>query len=239
MAATPRIPRRILVLDVGGSHVKFRFNARGPIGKFVSGRRLNPARLLAGLRPRLKGRRFEAVSIGYPGVVFRGRIVAEPHNLARGWVGFDFARALGAPVRIINDAAMQALGSYAGGRMLFLGLGTGLGITLILDGQIEPTELGHMPYRHGHTYEDYLGERGRKRRGTKKWRRRVAQITAHLKAALEVDYVVIGGGNAARLKHLPAGARRGSNRNAFVGGVRLWQLRGSVLPARARRGGAR
>jgi len=172
-------------------------------------------------------------------VVFRGRIVAEPHNLARGWVGFDFARALGAPVRIINDAAMQALGSYAGGRMLFLGLGTGLGITLILDGQIEPTELGHMPYRHGHTYEDYLGERGRKRRGTKKWRRRVAQITAHLKAALEVDYVVIGGGNAGRLKQLPAGARRGSNRNAFVGGVRLWQLRGSVLPARARRGGAR
>jgi predicted NBD/HSP70 family sugar kinase len=239
MAATTRIPRRILVLDVGGSHVKFRLNARGPIGRFESGPRLNPSRLLAALRPRVRGIPFDAVSIGYPGVVFRGRIAVEPHNLARGWVGFDFARALGAPVRIINDAAMQALGSYAGGRMLFLGLGTGLGITLILDGQIEPTELGHMPYRHGHTYEDYLGERGRERRGNKKWRRSVAEITAHLKAALEVDYVVIGGGNAARLKRLPAGARRGTNRNAFVGGVRLWQLHVGTLPARARRGGAR
>jgi predicted NBD/HSP70 family sugar kinase len=232
MAARTRTPRRILVLDVGGSHVKFRFNARGPIGKFVSGPDLDPAGLLRGLRPRLKGRSYDAVSIGYPGVVFRGRIVAEPHNLGRGWVGFNFARALGKPVRIINDAAMQALGSYAGGRMLFLGLGTGLGVTLILDGRIEPTELGHMPYRHGHSYEDYLGERGRERRGSHKWRRSVARVTAHLKAALEVDYVVIGGGNAARLKRLPPGARRGTNLNAFVGGVRLWQLRAGALPAR-------
>jgi predicted NBD/HSP70 family sugar kinase len=238
MAATDRKPRRILVLDVGGSHVKFRFNARGPIGKFVSGPQLTPARLLRGLRPRLKGRRYDAVSIGYPGVVFRGRIVAEPHNLARGWVGFDFAQALGAPVRIINDAAMQALGSYAGGRMLFLGLGTGLGITLILDGQIEPTELGHMPYRHGHTYEDYLGERGRQRRGNKRWRQSVARITEHLMAALEVDYAVIGGGNALRLKRLPRKARLGTNLNAFVGGVRLWQLRAGALPPRVVRGGA-
>ena len=150
---------------------------------------------------------FDAVSIGYPGVVFRGRIAAEPHNLGRGWVGFDFAHALGRPVRIVNDAAMQALGSYSGGRMLFLGLGTGLGVTLIIDGVVEPTELGHIPYKHGLTYEDYLGERGRKRRGNKKWRKSVTEIVAQLKAALEVDYVVLGGGNAARLRRLPRGAR--------------------------------
>jgi polyphosphate glucokinase len=179
---------------------------------------------------------YDAVSMGYPGVVFHGRIAAEPHNLAKGWVGFDFAKALGAPVRIVNDAAMQAIGSYEGGRMLFLGLGTGLGVTLIIDGVVEPTELGHIAYRNGLTYEDYLGERGRRLRGTKKWRKSVQDVVEHLQAALEVDYVVLGGGNAVRLKSLPRRARLGDNRNAFLGGVRLWQLRaGGVLPAAASR----
>ena len=219
--------------------MKFRVAGRGAIRAFASGPTMTPARMSAQLRHLTRQLPFDAVAIGYPGVVFRGRIAAEPHNLGRGWVGFDFARALGRPVRIANDAAMQALGSYSGGRMLFLGLGTGLGVTLILDGVVEPTELGHIPYKHGLTYEDYLGERGRKRRGNKKWRKGVTEIVGQLKAALEVDYVVLGGGNAARLRHLPRGARRGDNRNAFVGGLRLWQQQRGVrllTPPAARRG---
>jgi len=231
MAARTESPRRILVIDVGGSHVKFRLEPQGASGRFESGRALTPRRMTRKLGRLTRGLAYEAVAIGYPGVVFHGRIAAEPHNLGKGWVGYDFARALGAPVRIVNDAAMQALGSYAGGRMLFLGLGTGLGVTLILDGAVEPTELGHVPYKHGRTYEDYLGERGRRRRGNKKWRKSVLEIARHLRAALEVDYVVLGGGNAARLKALPAGLRRGDNRNAFRGGVRVWQLRDGRLPA--------
>jgi len=234
MAATPRIPRRILVIDVGGTHVKFRLDARGPIRKFVSGPAMTPRAMVRELRRLAVGLEYEAVSMGYPGVVFRNRIAAEPHNLGHGWVGFDFAHTLGAPVRIVNDAAMQAIGSYTGGRMLFLGLGTGLGVTLIIDGVIEPTELGHIPYHNGLTYEDYLGERGRKLRGNRKWRKSVAEVVAHLKDALEVDYVVLGGGNAARLKHVPKGARLGDNTNAFIGGVRLWHLRDGrlLLPRR-------
>jgi ROK family len=231
MAATSRTPRRILVIDVGGTHVKFRVDARGPELKFVSGPKLTPAvmvRELKRLAPRLA---YDAVSIGYPGVVFRDRIAAEPHNLGKGWVGYDFARALGKPVRIVNDAAMQALGSYTGGRMLFLGLGTGLGVTLIIDGIIEPTELGHVSYRKGLSYEDYLGERGRRLRGNKKWRQSVEEVVEQLRRAFEVDYVVLGGGNAVRLKHLPQGARLGDNRNAFAGGLRLWQRHaGRLLP---------
>jgi len=216
-------PRRILVIDVGGTHVKFRVGASGRTGKFVSGPRMTPAKMTHGLLAALHGARFDAIAMGYPGVVFHGRIAAEPHNLAPGWVGFDFAQALGKPVRIVNDAAMQALGSYAGGRMLFLGLGTGLGVSLILDGVIEPTEIGHVPYKHGRTYEEYLGERGRRKHGSKRWRKDVAEVVEHLRTALEVDYVVIGGGNAKRLKQLPVGARLGDNRNAFLGGLRLWQ----------------
>ena len=220
--------------------MKFRVAGRGAIRAFASGPTMTPARMSAQLRQLTRQLPFDAVAIGYPGVVFRGRIAAEPHNLGRGWVGFDFAHALGRPVRIANDAAMQALGSYSGGRMLFLGLGTGLGVTLIIDGVVEPTELGHIPYKHGLTYEAYLGERGRKRRGNKKWRKSVTEIVGQLKAALEVDYVVLGGGNAARLRRLPRGARRGDNRNAFVGGLRLWQQRRGVRlltpPAAARRG---
>ena len=229
MAATPRTPRRILVIDVGGTHVKFRVDARGPELKFASGPKLTPAvmvRAMKRLAPRL---RYDAVSIGYPGVVFRDRVAAEPHNLGKGWVGYDFARALGKPVRIVNDAAMQAIGSYEGGRMLFLGLGTGLGVTLIIDGVIEPTELGHVTYRKGLSYEDYLGERGRRLRGNKKWRQSVRDVVEQLRRAFEVDYVVLGGGNAAHLKHLPEGARLGDNRNAFLGGLRLWRQRGGRL----------
>ncbi|HEV2286241.1 MAG TPA: ROK family protein [Steroidobacteraceae bacterium] len=222
-AAPRRAPRRILVIDVGGTHVKFRLDGRGRILKFSSGPKLGPARMVRRIRERAAGLRYEAVSIGYPGLVFRGRIAGEPHNLGTGWVGFDFAAAFGKPVRIVNDAAMQAIGSYRGGRMLFLGLGTGLGATLIIDGVVEPTELGHMPYKHGRTFEDYLGERGRRRRGTRAWRKSVADVVARLRLALEADYVVLGGGNAGRLKKLPPYARRGDNRNAFRGGVRLWR----------------
>jgi len=241
MAASNRAPRRILVIDVGGTHVKFRVDARGAVRQFASGPHLTPRAMTRQLRKLTEKLAYDAVSIGYPGVVFHGRIAAEPHNLGKGWVGFDFAKALAAPVRIINDAAMQALGSYRGGRMLFLGLGTGLGVTLLIDGAIEPTELGHMPYKHGRTYEDYLGERGRKQRGNKKWRKSVSEIVRHLQKALEVDYVVLGGGNAARLLRVPAGVRIGNNRNAFVGGLRLWQLgavRRLLLPAAAGHAGS-
>jgi predicted NBD/HSP70 family sugar kinase len=241
MAARNRAPRRILVIDIGGTHVKFRVQARGAIQKLASGARMTPRAMTRQLRKLTEHLAYDAVSIGYPGVVFHGRIAAEPHNLGKGWVGFDFAKALGAPVRIMNDAAMQALGSYRGGRMLFLGLGTGLGVTLLLDGAIEPTELGHMTFKHGRTYEDFLGERGRKQRGNKKWRKSVNEIVRHLQKALEVDYVVLGGGNAARLTRPPPGVRIGNNRNAFVGGVRLWQLRAVtrlLLPAPPRHTGS-
>ncbi len=227
-----RAPRRILVIDVGGTHIKFRVEPHGRTEKFASGRKLGPERMVRKIRSRLGSAAYQAVSIGYPGLVFHGRIAGEPHNLESGWVGFDFAAAFGRPVRIINDAALQAIGSYRGGRMLFLGLGTGLGATLIIDGVVEPTEIGHMPYRHGRTYEDYLGERGRRRLGTRRWRKAVAEVVAQLSAALEADYVVLGGGNAVRLRKLPRGARRGNNRNAFIGGVRLWH------EARARRSAA-
>jgi predicted NBD/HSP70 family sugar kinase len=216
-------PRHILVVDIGGTHVKFRVGNRGTIQKLDTGPRMVPARLTREIRKLTAATPYDAVSVGYPGLVFRGRVAAEPHNLGRGWVGYDFARAFGQPVRLINDAAMQAIGSYSGGRMLFLGLGTGLGATLIIDGVVEPTEVGHMPYKQGRTFEDYVGERGRERLGNKKWRKAVNEVIADLQAAFQTDYVVIGGGNAPRLKKLPRDVRMGDNRNAFVGGLRLWQ----------------
>ncbi|HZO23932.1 MAG TPA: ROK family protein [Steroidobacteraceae bacterium] len=221
--AKGRRPRRILVLDVGGSHVKFRVGPRGKTGRFVSGPHMTPqkmTRTLLELQPRSA---YDAVSIGYPGLVLHGRITAEPHNLGHGWVHFDFEKILGAPVRVINDAAMQAIGSYAGGRMLFLGLGTGMGATLILEGVVEPLEIGHLPYRDGHSFEDYVGEHGRSQLGNKKWRKVVREVVAQLSKALETDYVVIGGGNAKRLLSLPTNCRLGDNRNAFAGGLRMWQ----------------
>ena len=222
--AVPKLPdpAHILVIDVGGSHIKLRMGPRGRIRKFASGPGMSPADMVRQVR-RLAGELpYEAVSIGYPGLVLRGRIAAEPFNLGEGWVGYDFHKAFGRPVRVINDATMQALGSYEGGRMLFLGLGTGLGATLILDGALEPMEIAHMPYKQGRSFEDYVGERGRERLGTRKWRKAVADVVARLKEVLEADYVVLGGGNAARLKELPEGGRLGDNLNAFKGGLRLW-----------------
>jgi len=230
-----RAPRRILVLDVGGTHVKLHVNARAPMRKFESGPHMTPRVMVQQVRALIGPDRYDAVSMGYPGLVRRGKIAAEPVNLGRGWVGFNFARALGRPVQVINDAAMQAIGSYRGGRMLFLGLGTGLGATLIIDGVVEPTEVGHMPYKHGRTFEDYVGERGRKRRGNHKWRKSVLDVIERLRYAFEADYVVLGGGNAERLKKLPHDVRRGDNKNAFRGGVRLWHATPGTLvpPARA------
>jgi polyphosphate glucokinase len=192
--------------------------------------------MVAGVEALAKGWKYDVVSIGYPGPVLHNRPVAEPHNLAPGWVGFDYGAAFGCPVKIVNDAAMQALGSYQGGRMLFLGLGTGLGTTLVVDGIVQPMELGHLPYRRS-TYEDYVGLRGLVKRGKKKWREYVADVVARLTAALEPDDVVLGGGNVKQLKDLPPGCRAGDNANAFVGGFRLWEgdrRRKSAAPGRAR-----
>lgn len=219
----PPDPAHILVIDVGGSHVKFRMGPRGSIRRFVSGPDMTAAEMGRQVRKLARDLPYEAVSIGYPGLVLRGRIAAEPYNLGPGWVGHDFEKTLGRPVRVINDATMQALGSYEGGRMLFLGLGTGLGATLILDGTVEPLEIGHMPYKRGRTFEDYIGESGRQRLGKKKWRKAVAEVVAQLKEVLEVDYVVLGGGNVAHLKELPEHARLGDNLNAFKGGLLLWR----------------
>jgi hypothetical protein len=233
-------PRRILVLDVGGSHVKLRVGDRGNERKFVSGPKMTPVAMVKGVRQLVAPEDYDAVSIGYPGLVFRGRIAAEPYNLGHGWVGFDFEAALGKPVRLINDAAMQAVGSYAGGRMLFLGLGTGMGATLILDGVVEPMEFGHLPYKRDHTYEEYVGQHGLDRLGKKKWRKIVAEVVTHLRIALEVDYVVLGGGNVRLLKELPEEARLGDNSNAMIGGRLIWQAIGSplLLPSKYRESGA-
>lgn len=216
---------RILVVDIGGTHVKILASGHRTPVKIPSGPDLTPPAMARAVRAAASaaGWLFDVVSIGYPGAVLHGKPVAEPHNLGAGWVGFNFRRAFGRPVRVINDAAMQALGSYAGGRMLFLGLGTGLGSALIVDGVLEPMELAHLPYKKGRTYEEYVGRAGLKRLGKKKWRRAVADVLLRLKSALEVDDVVVGGGNAKLLKTVPRGVRLGKNANAFVGGYRLWQ----------------
>ncbi len=228
----------VLVIDIGGSHVKYRMGPRGVIRKFLSGPKMTAAAMALKMRKLVGNLPYEAVSIGYPGLVLRGRIAAEPFNLGPGWVGFDFEKALGRPVRVLNDATMQALGSYEGGRMLFLGLGTGLGATLILDGVVEPMEIGHMPYKRGRSFEDYVGERGRKRLGNRKWRKAVAEVVEQLKEVLEVEYVVLGGGNARRLKELPEGARPGDNLNAFTGGLRMWSGGSAAMPGGKPRGRA-
>lgn len=174
------------------------------------------------VREATTGWSYDVVSIGYPGPVVNGKPISDPWNLGGGWVGFNFARAFGKPVKVINDAAMQALGSYTGGRMLFLGLGTGLGSALIVDGVLEPMELGHLPYRKRRSYEDYVGTAGLKRLGRKKWRRHVLDVIDLLRKALQADDIVLGGGNAKLLEKLPAGVRLGTNANAFIGGRRLW-----------------
>lgn len=216
----------VLVVDVGGTHVKILATGEQAHREFASGPKLT-ARAMVSRVKRLAGTwKYHAVSIGYPGPVLRDRPLAEPCNLGRGWVGFNFAAAFGRPVKLVNDAAMQALGAYQGGKMLFLGLGTGLGSALVVDGVVEPMELGHLPYKR-RTYEDYVGARALARVGKKKWRRNVADVIERLSAALEPEYVMLGGGNVHKLKSLRPGWRAGDNADAFRGGFRLW--------ARARR----
>ncbi len=212
----------ILVVDVGGTHVKLLASGQAEPRKFESGPTMTPEEMVPKIIETVQDWSFQVVSMGYPGPVMRGRPIAEPRNLGAGWVKFDFDAAFQRPVKIINDAAMQALGSYEGGKMLFLGLGTGLGSAMIIDGQAEPMELAHLPYRKK-TFEDYVGERGLKRLGRKKWQKCVEDVAERLSAALQADYVVIGGGNARRLKELPPNCRAGDNDNAFKGGFRLWE----------------
>jgi polyphosphate glucokinase len=223
-------PVNILAIDVGGTNVKVLATGRRKPLEIPSGPKMTARQMVRDVRQGTTGWRYSVVSIGYPGPVLHGKPLSEPSNLGGGWVGFDFAQAFGCPVRVINDAAMQALGSYKGGRMLFLGLGTGLGAALIVDGVLEPMELAHLPYKTGQTYEDRVGKAALKRFGKKKWRRNVADVVTRLRAALEPDDVVVGGGDAKLLASLPKGVRLGSNANAFVGGYRLWrdQGRGSL-----------
>ena len=214
----------VLVIDIGGTHVKVLATRQEAHREFESGPALTPKRMVSGVRKLVADWKYDVVSIGYPGPVLRNRPVSEPWNLGKGWAGFNFEAAFKRPVKVVNDAAMQALGGYKRGKMLFLGLGTGLGSALIVDGIVEPMELGHLPYRKA-TFEDYVGIRGLEKHGKKKWRSYVADVVKRLIAAIEPDDVVIGGGNAKKLKNLPAGCRAGDNANAFRGGFRLWQNR--------------
>jgi polyphosphate glucokinase len=213
---------KILVIDIGGTGVKILASGQEEPRKFPSGPTLTPDEMVTGVLENSADWEYQVISIGYPGPVLQGRLVAEPHNLGTGWLGYDFEAAFKLPVKVINDAAMQALGSYEGGKMLFIGLGTGLGTALIADGILQPLELGHLPYRKGE-YEDYIGKRGLDRVGKKKWRKYVNDAISRLSAALLPDYVVIGGGNARKLKELPPNCRVGENANAFKGGFRLWE----------------
>jgi polyphosphate glucokinase len=227
-SALPKNPqspkkRKVLVIDVGGTHVKiFATGQKAPV-KIPSGPSMSADKMANVVKKATQGWDYDCISLGYPGPIINGHPLREPHNLGCGWMHFNFQKAFGCPVRLINDAAMQALGSYQGGRMLFLGLGTGLGSAMISNGVLEPMELAHLIYKKGKTYEDYLGLRGLKRLGKKKWRRHVADVVGKLKTAVEADYVVLGGGNAKKLKELPANCRLGSNEQAFQGGLRLWQ----------------
>jgi len=221
-AALAKPSHKVLVLDVGGTNIKVQATGQKQPRKIPSGPDMTAKDMVRDVKAATRDWKYDRVSIGYPGPVTAGHPVREPVNLGGGWVGFNYKKALGCPVRIVNDAAMQALGSYHGGRMLFLGLGTGLGSAMIVDGILEPMELAHLPYKHGKTYEEYLGLRGLKRLGKKKWRKEVFKITEKLIGALQADYVVLGGGNAKKLKKLPPGARVGRNENAILGGFRLW-----------------
>ena len=214
---------KVLVIDVGGTHIKVRATGQKTHTEILSGAGMTAKKMVAAVRNIIVDWKYEAITLGYPGPVLHGHIVGEPHNLGLGWVKYDFQKAFGCPVKIINDAAMQALGSYQGKRMLFLGLGTGLGSAMIVDGVLEPMELAHLPYKKGRTYEDYVGLAGLKRLGKKKWRSHVNDVVKLLKTAVEADYVVLGGGNARLLKKLPPDSRIGDNDNAFRGGLRLWE----------------
>jgi polyphosphate glucokinase len=226
MRATSRKKaNKVLVIDVGGTHVKVLATGQRERREIPSGSTMTASKMARDVKRVTQDWEYDVVSIGYPGPVVHGRPLHEPYNLGGGWVGFDFGKTFGLPVKVINDAAMQALGSYKGGRMLFLGLGAGLGSAMIVDGILEPLELAHLPYKKGKTYEDCVGLRGLERLGKKKWRREVADVVKRLKDAMEAEYVVLGGGNVKKLKKLPSGARLGDNRNAFLGGLRLWDAK--------------
>ncbi len=221
---------QILAIDVGGSHVKMLLSGGGDVRRFASGSELRPEEMVDGVAELAGDWSYDRVTVGVPAPVQDGQVTVEPVNLGTGWVGFDFQAAFGKPTKVVNDAAMQALGSYEGGKMLFLGLGTGLGSTLVVDGVVAPMELGHLPFRTA-TFEDYVGERGRKRLGKKKWRATVAEVIERLTAAVEPDYVVVGGGNAKKLGDLPPNVRLGANQNAFLGAFRMWDPTMSSLPS--------
>jgi polyphosphate glucokinase len=227
--AAARQKKSVLAIDIGGTSVKLLASGQSERRRFPSGPKMTPDKMVKTSIKLVSDWTYSVISIGYPGPVLHGRPVSEPYNLGPGWVGFNFAAAFGHPVKVVNDAAMQALGSYKGGKMLFLGLGTGLGTAMIINGIVEPMELGHLPYKKA-TYEDYLGRAGLERFGKKRWRRHVEEVVERLIAALEPDDVVIGGGNVKKLKHLPHGCREGNNNNAFLGGFRLWE----APPATAR-----
>ncbi|MBA2301638.1 MAG: ROK family protein [Acidobacteria bacterium] len=214
---------KVLVVDVGGSHVKLAIGAGNWSARFESGSGLTPSTLVSGVLDEVAGHEFDVVSLGYPGAVNRDGPAAEPGNLGEGWVGFDFPGAFERPVRIVNDAVMQAVGGYDGGRMLFLGLGTGLGSALVTEQVVVPLELGTLPYGRGETLAERVGHRGLEKHGKLVWRRAVEQVTGALRAAFVADYVMLGGGNAEHLETLPAGARLGGNEDAFAGGFRLWE----------------
>jgi polyphosphate glucokinase len=211
----------VLVVDVGGSHVKVLATGEQESRRADSGPDFTAAQMVEAALSLAADWAWDGVSVGVPSPVHGGRVLAEPVNLGTGWVGFDYAGGFGKPTKVVNDAAMQALGSYEGGRMLFLGLGTGLGSALVANGFVQPMELGHLPYKKG-TFEDYVGSAGLEKRGKKRWRLDVTDAVAKLSAALEPDYVVLGGGNAKKLDVLPPNARLGANENAFTGGFRLW-----------------
>jgi polyphosphate glucokinase len=214
---------KVLVIDVGGTHVKVLLSGEETPRKFESGPTMTPGEMVKGVKQITKDWKYDAIAMGYPGPVVRNRPLLDPHNLGKGWAGFHYEQSFGCPIKIVNDAAMQALGSYRKGRMLFLGLGTGLGTALVEEGVVEPMELGHLPYKKK-TYEDYVGLRGLKKLGKKKWRKYVTDVVEKLTAALEPDEVVLGGGNVKKLKVMPPHCRAGDNANAFRGGFRLWNV---------------
>jgi polyphosphate glucokinase len=214
---------KVLVIDVGGTNLKLLASGRRTHRQVPSGPRLTPRRMVRDVLAVVPDWEFDVVSIGYPGPVTDNHPAKEPVNLGKGWVRFDYEQAFGRPVRVINDAAMQAIGSYQGGRMLFLGLGTGLGTTAVLDGTVVPMELGHLPYRDGRTFEEFVGDAGLRELGKARWRRHVERVIEMLQAAMVTDYCMLGGGNVRHLETLPLRTRRGDNANAFRGGFRLWQ----------------
>lgn len=213
---------KVLSVDIGGTGVKILATGQTERRRFASGRKMTPESMVAQVKELAADWKYDVVAIGYPGRIVDQHIISEPRNLGPGWVGFDFAAAFGCPVKLINDAAMQALGGYRGGRMLYLGFGTGLGSALIIDGVLEPMELGHLPYKRA-TYEDYVGAHALKENGKKKWRKYVNDIIENFRAALEPDDILLGGGNAKHIATLPAGCRLGGNTDAFAGGFRLWR----------------